>query len=243
MNFFSVFTLYAVILNASLMKKTLKTILITSTIIVVMLFLLALFIPQIFTSQVKEISQTELVDLVHDGDLIFQTSTSAQSKAIQKATQSKYSHMGLIYKIGTQAFVYEAVQPVKITPLNVWVNRGYNGQFVVKRLKDADQLLTPEVKKNMVIYAESLLGKNYDVFFEWSDKRMYCSEVVWKIYKKALNIEIGELQQFKDFDLSSKIVQQELTKRYGNNIPQDELVITPIQMFKSQKLVTVYSQQ
>ncbi len=35
-----------------------------------------------------------------NGDIIFQTSTSGQSKAIQIATGSKYSHMGIIYKQG-----------------------------------------------------------------------------------------------------------------------------------------------
>ncbi|HRG10273.1 MAG TPA: peptidoglycan peptidase, partial [Cyclobacteriaceae bacterium] len=31
------------------------------------------------------------------GDIIFQTSQSSQSKAIQLATRSEYSHMGIIY--------------------------------------------------------------------------------------------------------------------------------------------------
>lgn len=35
---------------------------------------------------------------IQNGDIIFQTSTSGQSKAIQIATGSKYSHMGIIYK-------------------------------------------------------------------------------------------------------------------------------------------------
>lgn len=37
---------------------------------------------------------------IQNGDIIFQTSTSGQSKAIQIATGSKYSHMGIIYKLG-----------------------------------------------------------------------------------------------------------------------------------------------
>ena len=64
---------------------------------------------------------------IRDGDIIFQTSTSGQSKAIQIATGSKYSHMGIIYKEGNEIFVYEAVQPVKLTPLKDWISRGENG--------------------------------------------------------------------------------------------------------------------
>lgn len=66
------------------------------------------------------------------GDIIFQTSTSSQSKAVQLATGSEYSHMGLIYRVNGELFVYEAVQPVKLTPLPKWINRGLKHHFVVK---------------------------------------------------------------------------------------------------------------
>ena len=58
---------------------------------------------------------------LQDGDIIFQTSKSSQSKAIQLATNSKYSHCGLIFKRknGQDDWcVIEAVQPVKWTPLS-----------------------------------------------------------------------------------------------------------------------------
>jgi uncharacterized protein YcfL len=34
---------------------------------------------------------------LRDGDIIFQTSQSEQSIAIQKATHSQYSHMGIVF--------------------------------------------------------------------------------------------------------------------------------------------------
>src|SRR5262249_29023973 len=82
---------------------------------------------------------------LREGDIIFQVSRSSQSLAIQLATKSPYSHMGLIQKDGSHYFVYEAVQPVKRTPLEDWIRRGEGGHYVVKRLKEADRLLTPEV--------------------------------------------------------------------------------------------------
>ena len=80
---------------------------------------------------------------LHGGDLIFHTSQSAQSQAIQLATHSPYSHCGILYKNAGQWQVFEAVQPVKLTPLADWVARGQGGYFVVKRLRDADTALTP----------------------------------------------------------------------------------------------------
>lgn len=43
----------------------------------------------------KTIAATTIL-LVQNGDIIFQTSLSSQSLAIQKATHSPYSHMGII---------------------------------------------------------------------------------------------------------------------------------------------------
>lgn len=69
-----------------------------------------------------------------DGDIIFHTSRSAQSLAIQKATGSRYSHMGIVYVKDGAASVFEAVEPVKLTPLTEWIARGVGGRYVVKRL-------------------------------------------------------------------------------------------------------------
>jgi uncharacterized protein YycO len=91
----------------------------------------------------------------------------------------------------------------------------------------------------MKITGEKFKGKDYDLYFEWSDDKIYCSELVWKIYKEATGIEIGQLEALSDFDLDSKIVQQKMKERYGNNIPKSEKVISPAAMFNSDKLETV----
>ena len=175
-----------------------------------------------------------------NGDIIFQTSKSSQSKAIQIATKSKYSHMGIIYQKDNELYVFEAVQPVKLTPLNDWIKRGEYGHYVVKRLKNSKQILTSEKLSKMKTIGEKFIGKNYDLYFEWSDNRIYCSELVWKIYKEALDLEIGKLETLNDFDLTNEVVKTKLTERYGNKIPLNELVISPASMFNSDKSKTVY---
>src|SRR6266550_46712 len=60
---------------------------------------------------------------IREGDLIFQTSLSGQSRAIQLATNAQYSHCGIIHLRGNDYFVYEAVEPVKWTALNKWISR------------------------------------------------------------------------------------------------------------------------
>lgn len=176
---------------------------------------------------------------LRDGDIIFQTSRSGQSKAIQQATKSKYSHCGIIYKRGKEFFVYEAVQPVKLTPLDKWIARGESGHYVIKRLKEVDRILTVETLQRMKKIGEKFQGKNYDLTFEWSDDRIYCSELVWKIYKEATGLDVGKLQHLRDFDLSGEAVQKKMKERYGDKIPMDETVISPVAIFDSELLMTV----
>lgn len=176
-----------------------------------------------------------------NGDIIFHTSRSSQSLAIQRATQSPYSHMGIVYVEAGEPSVYEAVQPVKLTRLDDWVKRGENGHFVVKRLREADRLLTESNLARMKAEGKTFRGKSYDLYFDWSDDRIYCSELVWKIYKRALGVEIGNTQRIRDFDLSDPAVMTKIQERWNGSPPKDDVVISPRAMFDSDKLVTVYS--
>ena len=186
---------------------------------------------------------TKLADQgeIKNGDLIFQTSCSGQSKAIQLATKSKYSHCGLIYKDGNDCYVFEAVQPVKRTSLDSWIARGQDGKYVIKRLKNADQVLTPTTLIKMKQVGDQFNGKNYDRTFEWSDDRIYCSELIWKIYERATGIEIGKLEKLSNFDLTNEAVLKIMKERYGNKIPTEEIVISPASIFDSELLITVKS--
>jgi len=178
---------------------------------------------------------------IKNGDIIFQTSVSGQSKAIQLATHSKYSHCGIVYKNGENYFVYEAVEPVSLTPLNKWIARGSGGHFVIKRLKNADKVLTPLVLGKMKTVGDRFKGKHYDLYFEWTDDRIYCSELIWKVYKEATGLELGKLEKLKSFDLTSLAVKEKMKARYGKKIPMNETVISPESIYNSELLITIKS--
>lgn len=189
----------------------------------------------------KEVKKLSDKVEIKDGDLIFQTSLSGQSKAIQLTTNSKYSHCGIVYNDNGQLYVFEAVQPVKTTRLDKWIARGENGHYVIKRLKNAEQVLTTKTLEKMKSEGEKFKGKNYDLTFEWSDHKIYCSELIWKIYKRATGIEIGKLEKLSDFDLTNEAVKKKMKERFGDNIPIEEIVISPAAIFNSQLLTTIQS--
>ncbi|WP_082118948.1 YiiX family permuted papain-like enzyme [Pragia fontium] len=173
------------------------------------------------------------------GDIIFQTSRSSQSLAIQQATHSIYSHMGIILFKNNQPYVFEASNRVKFTPLEAWITRGVDGKFVAKRLK---KTLTNEEKQRIWSISQNYINRPYDLTFSWSDDRQYCSELVWKIYFNALGLKIGQQQKLREFNLTSPAVKAKLTERYGTAIPYNETVISPKSMFDS-PLLTVVGQK
>ncbi len=170
------------------------------------------------------------------GDIIFQISRSSQSKAIQLATHSDYSHTGMVIIRNKKPYVFEAIGPVVYTPLQKFIARGEDGKYVIRRVNGG---LSAQQQKKLAQTAKGYLGKPYDLFFAWSDDRQYCSEVVWKVYFHALNMQVGKLQKMKEFDLSSPAVQAKIKERYGKNIPLDETVISPQAVFDAPQLETV----
>ncbi len=181
----------------------------------------------------------EIVETVRDGDVIFQTSRSSQSIAVQRATKSPFSHMGIIFHRGGQPLVLEAAATVRFTPLAEWIARGVDGSYFVKRLSDASTRLNASAISQLTTQAKRLHGKPYDYAFQWTDDRIYCSELVWKLYQRALKIELGSLQRLEDFDLSDPVVAAKVRERYGEHVPLSERVISPVAIFESPELTTV----
>ncbi|MDF3820954.1 YiiX/YebB-like N1pC/P60 family cysteine hydrolase [Leptospira sp. 96542] len=110
---------------------------------------------------------------------------------------------------------------------------------MIKRIEDPKLRPNPKQIQKMKELGNSYLGKNYDLFFEWSNDRIYCTELVWKLYKEIPNLQVGTLKTLNDFDLSSPQVKSLMNKRYGNHIPKDEPVISPSDMFDSNILMEV----
>ena len=146
--------------------------------------------------------------------------------------------MGIIFIRKGKPYVLEAISTVRYTPLERWVARGKGRHFVVKRLKNAASMLTPSAIQKLRDNAKRFEGKAYDLAFDWSDRRIYCSELVWKIYDRALGLKIGDLQPISQFNLSDPVVKAKLKQRYGDRVPKSEPAISPASMFNSPMLVT-----
>ncbi|MBP6313086.1 MAG: YiiX/YebB-like N1pC/P60 family cysteine hydrolase [Flavobacteriales bacterium] len=188
--------------------------------------------------KLKSSSAHDVTDL-RSGDILFQTMRGGQSEAIALATGSKWTHVGIVFKENEEWLVYEAVGPVKATPLNEWIKQGTGGHFATKRLRSANELLGPEATIALRAGADRFMGAAYDWQFGWSDETIYCSELVWKMYAEALSIELCTPTPMRDHALGSEVVQRTIKERYGNAPPLDELMIGPGALFDCPLLVTV----
>ncbi|MHB8416503.1 MAG: YiiX/YebB-like N1pC/P60 family cysteine hydrolase [Myxococcales bacterium] len=179
---------------------------------------------------------------VRDGDIVFQHSRSAQSRAVALATGSSWTHMGVVFLKGGAPWVLEAVEPVRLTPLAKWLDRGADGRVVVKRLQGPP--LPPEVVERLHAVGERWLGAHYDALFRWDDERFYCSELVYKLFERAAAVRLGRLRKAKDYRLGNPEVQKLMKRRYGEALAAfnpDEPAISPQDIFDDPKLETVFA--
>lgn len=173
------------------------------------------------------------------GDIVFQDTGGAQGKAVSAATNSSFTHCGVIFEKAGKLYVFEAVQPVKIVTLETWKAR--SKVFHARRLKDRTRIKTPPLWPKPHNGHNSHLGKNYDFKFRWSDDSLYCSELVWKVYLRATGIQICKLKTFSDYDLENKAAYKLIIKRYGSskNLPLNEPVVAPSDLAESVLLTEV----
>jgi uncharacterized protein YycO len=173
-----------------------------------------------------------------NGDIIFQTSKSSQSKAIQIATNSPYSHVGIVYIQDGKAYVYEAISSVQLTPLSKWVDRGEGDKITVMRSKKE---LSSKQIQSMLTVGKKYNGKKYDLAFQWSNDKMYCSELVWKVYKDGAGIKLTTPNQFQDYNFTHPKVYPLVKQRWGSEINLKEKVVAPSDLHKSNKLTIIYT--
>lgn len=148
--------------------------------------------------------------------------------------------MGVIFKTPNRPFVFEAVNPVRRTPLQSWISRGRERRYAVKRLRDAESKLNADTIARMQKLGSTWLGRPYDLRFQWDDESLYCSELVFKLFDRGARIRLGKLERAADMNLKDPLVQSALQKRFAaGQFDPEETVVTPDSIFNDDQLVDV----
>lgn len=185
--------------------------------------------------------QDQPTQALKDGDLLFQHIGGEQGHAIELATNSHWTHVGIAMQEEGKWFVVEAVGPVKWTSLPEWIEQG-KGHYAVKRLVRNEGSFTASEVERIRRAAERYAGAAYDFEFRWSDDQIYCSELVWKVYEGALGVRLCEPKPMRAFQLSDPVVRRMILERYGDAPPLDEPMLAPSTLFECPMLRLVGEQ-
>lgn len=163
--------------------------------------------------------------ILREGDIVFTGSKAGQGEAVSAATGSPYTHCGVVFSREGRLMVLEAVQPVRVVPLETFMKGGSAGDFAARRLKRMPEPAALAQAKN---WASAQVGRDYDVLFDWGDDRLYCSELVWKVFAKA-GVELCPPRKVRDYNLQHPSVRRLIEARYGSvdRLPLDGKIVAP----------------
>lgn len=172
----------------------------------------------------------------HEGDILFQSlPKGVLIDSIELVSNSPWSHCGILTRREEQWFVAEAGLSVKYTPLFDWICQG-RGFFVDSyRVRG----ITPEQESKVQPGIAKFLGKAYDIEFREDDKKIYCSELVYKVYDRDLGIKLGKWERLGD--LNWKAAESFIRSMERGKLPLERDLITPVGLTKGDNLMRVFT--
>lgn len=156
-----------------------------------------------------------------EGDIVFIEGQSSQAPYIKLGTMSRWTHCGIIVDTPDGLQVLEASKTVRLTPYEKFVSWAKNGNYCVKR---------PNRKLPEAVNYSEYLGMPYDLQFKFNNGKMYCSELVWLIYKEQ-GIELCEPRKVSSFICARIPKVKKLIDKRGIQMEQD--VVAPVDLFKA----------
>jgi hypothetical protein len=169
-----------------------------------------------------------------DGDVLLQHKAGKLSKVIADITKSKYSHCGIVVHRDGKTCVIEGTFPVVCyRTVEKWIEYGIDGYYTHFRPRG----ISKEKIRRVIEEAEKLLKKPYDFQYELDEKKIYCSELVYKAFLRGAGVEIGKKEKLGDLDWK----QHELFIRCmaKGSLPLDRVMVTPESVAKSPRLELV----
>jgi uncharacterized protein YycO len=148
--------------------------------------------------------ENDLRSQLQSGDLFFTSGNYMISRAIQKVTDSPWSHVGIIFKLDDidRVLLLESVESkgVRFAPLSKYLSdykkkKPYRGQMVLAKCSAATQEVIAEIAKSGIDrltkpYDQDEIGKilarvTLGIGKYKRDDEYICSELVHECYQKA----------------------------------------------------------
>ena len=173
------------------------------------------------------------------GDIVFQSLPNPWGKdlvdMIEGATDSPYSHCGMVIIEDGKWQVIEAIGPVQIVPLDVWQARGRGRKIWAYRPAEKFRNSIPIMVKVM----KKDLGKPYDIRYRLDSENIYCSELLYRGWKEVTGKPLGRLVKLHELNWQPyrKII---VAIEGSEEIPLDREIITPSDLAQASELTQVW---
>lgn len=170
-----------------------------------------------------------------EGDVVFQSlPRNPLVDAIEGSTESPFSHCGILHRGPRGWLVIEAIGPVMETPLEAWIARGRESQYTAFRLRDSYRAKIPEFIKA----AQTYEGRPYDIHYDMDDGAIYCSELIYKSFRRVTGEEMGRLQKLGELKW---LPHAEVIKQIeGGKLPLERQMITPRSLSEAAQLEKIF---
>lgn len=188
--------------------------------------------------------EAKISKIAKDGDVIFQYFTGDLSLVIEEVQKTQWTHVGILFKEKSGWYVYEAVGPVVKTPLRDFLRQTRDQKVAVTRVKS--EVVDLSVRSNVKALKKSFQpfeDIEYDFLFQWSDDFIYCSELVYKMFKQTFDVEIGTVHKVGDLDLSGPLAAQlvdQLLEYVDEETYLEESIVVPGSQITDSDLQVVY---
>lgn len=177
---------------------------------------------------------------LQSGDLIFIAIPNKLYRRVALATGSRASHVGIVFFDETKGWlVAESTIPFsKYTPLDKFLHRSDQGWLQIRRLKGG---LTKEQVKALKEACDARMGKLYHLGFRYESPRQFCSKLVYEVYRCAIGVQVGRLEQFGELLKNNPDVPLAFWRTwFFGFIPWLRLTVTPASQINSPVLEAVY---
>lgn len=160
-----------------------------------------------------------------EGDIIFQTNDSQEALFLKTISESDINHCGIvIMKEDSSLHVLHMDDRIRLTPLSSFIQHGKQKKFSIQRATN----------KEIDIDYKKYMTSNRDHRLRLDDNLYYNSELVYRIYKEDLGIELCKPRPIDQYNIAG--LDTILTKQ-GIHLKQE--IVTPADIYNSRRLKTV----
>jgi hypothetical protein len=134
------------------------------------------------------------------GDVLLQPLNCWACSLIEEEEETRFSHIGVVIATTPEVRVAEAYGKVRAVSLSSFDSKTERGQTIlVLRFRNLalQKRLLDESSRFKALYQSDFDGAEYDSAFRWNNfdasgrERLYCSELVTKLFQAFAGVEIG----------------------------------------------------